>query len=217
MFKIAKFVVLVAVLLIGGAFLALGPLNKVLELSGILGKFGNSTQTVEIHSTEIIEKMEREEKVVLLSLAIQGLEERITSNESFLGLFDIPGSGNSRFIKYEFDAKLGLEGKDVVIDEVTEKEFLVTIPEFVFIGHDDIKFELAAETKGALSWVAPESNDFDIANEILNSDSKLEYIKQYQDVLEDQAEAHYRQIVSSIDPSVKLEFAFAGDEEVVAE
>ncbi|WP_334169138.1 hypothetical protein, partial [Timonella senegalensis] len=64
MFKIAKFVVLVAVLLIGGAFLALGPLNKVLELSGILGKFGNSTRTVEIRSTEIIEKMEREDQVV---------------------------------------------------------------------------------------------------------------------------------------------------------
>lgn len=215
--KFFGFLLLSIMLIVGGVFLALGPLYPTISATTLFSKLTASTVHTEVQDTELIEKMVEEEEVVLLSLATQGLEERKTSNENFLGLFDIPGTGKTKFIRYEFEAKLGIEGQDVVIEETGPGEFRVTVPSFIFIGHDNVRFRTAAEVKGVLSWVTPEKSEFDIANEILSDDKKKAYIKQYEDLLHDQAVAHYTQIVSSIDPSVKLEFAFAGDEDAIAE
>lgn len=202
MIKAFTGLLIAVLLLVGGAFLAAGP------LSGIIPK-SLSSMGQQVRNTQVVEAINREEQIVLLSLGIQGIEERRTPNEKFIGWFEIPSSNTAKFVKYEFKAKLGLEGKDVAILPSGDKEYLVIVPEFIFIGHSDVDLALAAESKGALSWVAPQINDLEIANQILSDNARSKYIRQYEDVLKNQAEAHYRNIVSRIDPAVVLKFEFS--------
>lgn len=153
-----------------------------------------------------VASLTREEQVVLLSLGIQGIAER-NEKSSVLG-FDVPGSGRATFLQYEFNAKLGLEGKDVTIEPTGEESLLITIPEFVFIGHDNPNFRLAAEDNGVLSWITPETDTIDMINNILDSEAQQEYIDSNEDILRDQAEVFYTSIVESVDPDISLTFDF---------
>lgn len=192
-----------AVLLLGaGAYLASGPLKEM--TSTIF-----SQQEPEIHNTQIVDSVKREEQVVLLSLAIQGINEHRTENKKFYSFLEIPNSSRSQFVKFDFTAKLGIEGSEVRIAETAENEFLVTVPEFIFIGHDDVKFARAAEQNGAFSWMNTKADEFEIATEILDGEARTEYVSQYEDVLKDQTVSFYRQIASSVDPAAVLEFEFS--------
>lgn len=182
-----------------GVLLANGPLQ------GAFGKSGTTSR-----STQIVQSVEKEQQVVLLSLGIQGIEEATTENKEIFGRITIPGSGSTKFILYRFDAKLGLEGSDVEIAEVGENSFKVTVPGFVFIGHDEVTFKAAAESNGPLSWISPGEDDLDIATTILNDENREKYLVEYREALESQAEAYYRQLVASIDPRAELSFEFEG-------
>lgn len=75
-----------AVLLLGaGAYLASGPLKEV--TSAIF-----SQPEPEIHNTQVVDSVKREEQVVLLSLAIQGINEHRTENKKFYSFLEIPNS-----------------------------------------------------------------------------------------------------------------------------
>ena len=187
---------LVAVLVVAGGFLALVG-SKVVD--------GMSAETV---SSKLINSVTREEQVVLLSLGIQGIDERSEPKSKLLGLVDIPGSGRTKFIEYSFKAKLGLEGKDVAITEIGDGEFLVSFPDFTFIGHDDVNFRLAAEKNGVLSWVTSEVDTVEMINKILSDEARAEYIEMNEDVLKDQAKLFYGGIIGSIDPSIVVRFEF---------
>ncbi|MGO1775571.1 MAG: hypothetical protein ACTHYY_09155, partial [Agrococcus casei] len=78
---------------------------------------------------------------------------------------------------------LGLEGEPVTIAETGENAYLVTVPEFVFIGHDDAVFETAVEKNGVLSWATPEIDTTDMVNRILSSDAEAEYVSMHTDTL----------------------------------
>ena len=160
----------------------------------------------EARDTQIIQSVTREEQVVLLSLGIQGIAEQ-TERGSFLGV-DIPGSGRASFIQYGFNAKLGIEGSDVTIARTGENGLTISIPEFVFIGHDDETFRTVVEDNGALSFVTPEIDTAEMINEILSHDAQDEYIEANQEVLEDQARVFYTAIVTSIDPTMDITFEF---------
>lgn len=196
---LAKFVagLVAAVLLVAtGAFLA----TRVLPGAALFGA------DAEAENTQVVDAITREEQVVLLSLGIQGIAER-TERGTFLGM-DVPGSGRASFVQYSFNAKLGIEGEDVSIRETGEGEYLVSIPEFVFIGHDDETFETVVEDNGALSFVTPEIDTVEMINSILDDDAQDGYVDANEEVLRDQARLFYSAIVASIDPSITLTFEF---------
>src|SRR5689334_3254727 len=85
-------------------------------------------------TTQLIEAVTGEDQVVVLSLGIQGIEEK-SANSTFFGA-DVPGSERTAFMRYEFAAKLGFDGSDVEIERTAENAFTVSIPEFIFIGHE---------------------------------------------------------------------------------
>lgn len=201
-FKVVGGAIAALAFMVLGAYLAAGPLNGFMP-------FGGSSDQVESRTTEIVESVTREQQVVLLSLGLEGTEERTTKNEQFYGLFEVPGSSRSKFVKYEFTAKLGIEGSAVAIKDLGDKTFKVTLPKFEFLGHDDIVLSLASEKNGALSWVTPELDELEIATEILGDDSRAKYLEDYESVLQDQAAVYYGQLVKGIDPDVKLEFEYA--------
>ena len=197
--KLTRFVVaaLVVVALIVTGILLAPVLTKYIPLLGTHSESRNS---------EVIQSITREEQVVLLSLGIQGIEQKDQTATNWFN--DIPFTGRSTIIQYGFKAKLGIEGEDVAVKETGTGTYLVSIPEFIFIGHDDISFKPAIEKNGALSFVTEEIDALDMANTVLNSEAKKEYISQNESILKDQAESFYEEIITSIDPAVVVEFEF---------
>lgn len=161
---------------------------------------------VEDNTREIVAALTRSEEVALLSLHIQGIHER-TQRSTLFGR-EIPGSDRAIFMQYGFNAKLGIDGARVGIEETGENRFTITIPEFIFIGHDDIELKTATEANGALSWVTPEIDTIDMANEILGNDERIRYVDTNDTILKDQARAFYNGIITAVDPEVTLDFEF---------
>ncbi|UZN03583.1 hypothetical protein [Cellulomonas sp. S1-8] len=182
-----------------GALLAYGVMRAFPDLS----LFGSGSEE---RDTRVVSSITREEQVVLLSLGIEGIAEQ-TERGSFLGM-DVPGSGRSSFVQYGFNAKLGIEGGDVRIVQTGEDELLISIPEFIFIGHDDESFRTVVEDNGVLSWVTPEIDVVEMINTILDEDAQGEYVEENTEILEDQARVFYTSIVAGIDPTITLSFEF---------
>ncbi|MCR2784155.1 MULTISPECIES: hypothetical protein [unclassified Microbacterium] len=181
--------------------------------TGVLGPFMNSALAAdsESRSTQMRQAITTEEQVVLVSLGIQGIEEE-SANSSFFGM-EIPGSDRASFLRYEFTAKLGLEGADVDIEQTAENDFLISIPEFIFIGHEFISddgspFKVVVQSNGALSWVTPEIDDTEMINRVLSDPVRLDYIHQNRALLQEQARTFYSGIVHGVDPSAELTFDF---------
>lgn len=160
----------------------------------------------ESRDSQVITAISREEQVVLLSLGIQGISEK-NGKSTFLGV-DVPGSDRVSLLQYGFNAKLGVEGKDVQIVENGENAYTVTVPEFIFIGHSNESFRLVAQDNGVLSFVTPEIDDVEMINTILNGDAQVQYIESNQEILRDQAKAFYAGIIHSVDPTIEVSFEF---------
>lgn len=197
--KVARFVVAA---MVGIALIVTGTLLAPV-LTNYIPLFGTHSES---RNTEVIQSITREEQVVLLSLGIEGIEQKDQTGTSWFN--DLPFTGRSKIIQYGFKAKLGIEGKDVAIKETGTGTYLVSIPKFIFIGHDNVSFKSAFEKNGALSFVTEEIDELDMANTILNSDAQKEYISQNESILKDQAESFYEEIITSIDPAVVVDFEF---------
>ena len=119
----------------------------------------NPTVTVTTKDERSVQSIVREQQVVLVGLDIQGIQPAKSATK-WWGI-EVPGSSRASFIQYNFTAKLGIEGGDVKIKDVGEKGYLVTIPDFIFIGHDDVTFRMAVEQNGVLSWITPEIDELE--------------------------------------------------------
>ncbi|MGA4670068.1 hypothetical protein ACPCG0_09770 [Propionibacteriaceae bacterium Y1923] len=194
-------VLLLVLALLVGAGAAIG-------VSRAISSFGSAPLELEVddRDTRIVESITRKEQVVLLSLGIQGIAEQTQATKVF-GV-RIPGSSRATFVQYNFHAKLGIEGSDVEIDQTGDDEYTITIPEFIFIGHDKESFRLVTENNGVLSVVTPEIDPVEVINNILNDDAKNEYVAANQEILRDQARLFYEGIITSIDPNLTVKFAF---------
>jgi len=201
--------VTIAVVLVGGLVGLV-----VLLGTGVLGPFMNAAPVVastETRSSQVINAVTGEEQVVLLSLGIQGIEE--TSAKSTLFGVDIPGSERIAYMRYEFTAKLGLEGKDVEIAETAEDEFVVSIPPFTFIGHEFVNddgepFKMVVDSGGAFKWVTPEIDSTEMINRILSDGARAEYIDLNRTLLQDQSRAFYTGIINAISPTAVVAFEY---------
>lgn len=196
--KVIGFVVLVVVVFGIGALSASG--------SNSIFSFGGLKQSNETHTSEVINAVRREEQIVLLALGIQGITE--SSGESSLFGLSLPGSQRVAFMQYSFDAKLGIEGKDVAIKETGANKYLVKVPDFIFIGHNNEHFDVVAEDNGVLSWITQENDVAEMINGILSSDLKDEYIAKNQDLLTEQVESFYKGIILSVDPTAEVLFKY---------
>lgn len=178
----------------------------ILASSGLLPRFGGTT--TEERNTQIVQALQREQEVALLSLGIQGIAEREVATTVF-GL-RVPGTGRVLFLQYNFTAKLGMDGSQVTVEPDGDKRFVVTIPEFEVLGHNDIKFRVAVENNGVISWITPEIDTADLITQIMNDEALSQHVKDNQDLLRDQARAFYTGIIQSVDPEVVVDFKFLG-------
>lgn len=169
-----------------------------------LALFGTESDS---SNTQIVNSITREEQVVLLSLGIQGISTK-NANATFMG-HQVPGTERATFLQYSFNAKIGIDGKDVKIAQSGDKEYLVSIPRFIFLGHSNEAFQVAAEGNGALSWATPEIDTVEMINSILNDEAQAQYITSNQEMLKDQATTFYTGIIAAVDPTVTVRVEFA--------
>lgn len=193
-------IIIGAVGLLVGALLTMGGMH-------LLPKAPVFEEQPESRNTEVIKSVTRLEEVALLSLGIQGIAEQ--NNRSTVFGLDVPGSSRATFIQYNFDAKLGIDGGSVSIEEIGEGGYLISIPEFLFIGHSDESFRLVAENNGVLSWITPETDSVEMINQILSDEAQQEYIDDNRELLMDQAETFYSGIIHGVEPDAKLRFVFS--------
>lgn len=105
---------------------------------------------VEIETTSsdsrIITAIEKQEQIVLMSASVQGIStERV---DGTIWGRTVPGASRTQFLQYSYRAKLGIEGEDVSVEADGADRFIIHIPEFIFIGHSDEKFETVMERTG---------------------------------------------------------------------
>jgi len=198
--KLLRSVAIVLVSLLAGGATLFGLQNVFQNFSPFQTKTTSS-------NTQIINAIERKEQVVLLSLGIQGISER-TAGSTFFGV-DVPGTNRASFLQYNFNAKLGLEGKDVKIQRTGDNKYRLSLPAFMFIGHDNVSFKMAAENNGVLSWATPQIDPVETINQILNDSAKAQYVAANEEILTDQAKAFYTGIIRSVDPSAEVTFDFS--------
>ena len=169
-----------------------------------VGKFLGASEERDL---QVVRSVKGEEQVVLVTAGLTDIKEE-SDSQTFFGLFDIPLSDRTTFLRYEFDAKFGIEGKDVAIEPLGDKTYRVTIPAFMFLGYDNPDFSVATESNGILSWATPAIDTLAATEELLTDEAVAEHIEGFRPLLQEQAVAFYTRIVSSIEPDATLEFQF---------
>ncbi len=176
-----------------------------------VGKFLGATES---RDTQVIRSITGEEQVILVTAGMTDVEEeRADGLKLAIGdwdFFTLPGSERSVLVRYEYDAKFGIEGKDVGITQTGDDSYLVTIPKFVYLGYANPDLSVANEENGLLSWTTPEIDTTEVFEELLSEQAVEQHIDGFRSVLEDQAELFYSRIVHAIDPAITLEFEFTG-------
>lgn len=170
-----------------------------------LGKFLGASEERDV---QVVRSVQGEEQVILLTAGLADIKEE-SDNQTFFGLFDIPLSDRTTFLRWEFDAKFGIEGKEVGIEPLGDKSYRITIPEFLFLGYDDPEFSVATEANGILSWTTPAIDTLQATEELLTDEAVAEHIAGFTPLLEEQAVRFYTRIVSSIEPDATIQFEFA--------
>ena len=193
------------VVLVALALAAFGGLT-ILRNSDFVSPFGISSEG---QDTQVIQAVTRTQEVSLLSLAVEGINEERQSNRDVLGL-GIPGTGRTAFVRYSSSAKLGLDGEAVSVTKTGANAYRIGIPEFVVIGYDKPKFEVAVEDDGILSWVTPDIDTLDMVNEVFNDAAQQKHLATHRDQLKEQAELFYTSLITSIDPEAVTTFEIRG-------
>lgn len=164
----------------------------------------------EIRDVQIVKSIVREEQVVLVTTGLADvIDARRTGLELLPGL-TLPGSERQTLIRYDFDAKFGIEGRDVTIEPTGTDAYLLSIPEFVFLGYENPVFTVVSENNGILSWTTPEIDNLDVVERKLTDEAVANEIDGIRPLLEEQARTFYTDIITAIDPGVTLTFEFAG-------
>ncbi|MFA4897862.1 MULTISPECIES: hypothetical protein [Microbacterium] len=196
----AKVLLIVLILLLIG----------VAGLGGVmLGKVLGATEE---RSTQVIRSITREEQIILATAGMTDVKTESDAQE-FFGLFDIPFTDRTMLMKYEYDAKFGIEGSDVSIEPIGDDTYRVSIPEFVFLGYDNPDFSIADEKNGILSWATPAIDKNEVVKSILTDEAVAAHIEGMRPVLEEQAKSFYTNIITAIDPGVTLQFTYANGKE----
>lgn len=195
--KILLVVVILAV--IAGAALA----------SFTVGKMFGATES---RDTQVIRSIKGEEQVILVTAGMTDVQEEREDGLDFAigdwDLFTLPGSERSVLVRYEYDAKFGIEGKDVKITQTGDDAYVITIPKFIYLGYANPDLSVADEKNGLLSWATPEIDTTDVFEELLSEQAVEQHIDGFRPVLEEQAKQFYSKIVTAIDPAITLEFQF---------
>lgn len=186
----------------------------LIAAAGVVGlTAGKMLGATESRDTQVIRSITGEEQVILVTAGMTDVEEERGEGLKFtigdFDLFTLPGTSRSVLVRYEYDAKFGIEGKDVEIMQTGDNSYLISIPEFIYLGYTNPDLSVASEENDVLSWTTPEIDTTAVFEEVLSAPVVEEHIDGFRPVLEEQAELFYTKIVKAIDPTLTVEFEFA--------
>ena len=185
------------------AFLVAIGVFTVAKNQGLLSPLGIESNS---RDSQVVQAVNRTQEVSLVQLVIEGITDEQRS-QTILGQ-DIWGSTETVYLRYKFDAKLGIDGEEVSVETTGDNAYLVSVPPFRFIGYDEPTFEVAVQDNGLLSWITPDIDTADMITDILNGPAQEEYLDSYDDLLQAQAEVFYERLIISIDPDADTKFEF---------
>lgn len=200
--RLIRWALLVLSLLVAFS-LALG-LFTLAKNQGWLAPLGIASES---RDSQVIQAIKRTQEVSLLSLGIQGITEEQRSAKVFGR--SVPGTGEKVFLQYNFNAKLGIDGAKVKVTRASENSYVISVPDFSFIGFAEPTFKVAAEDGGILSWVTADIDKVNMVNKILNNDARQQYIDSNAEILKDQTKVFYDTLITSVDPAAVTTYEFA--------
>lgn len=156
---------------------------------------------------QVVRSVNFDQKVTVMTLGIQGMRE-VDAGREILGV-TIPGTAQTSYLVYSYDAALGFDGSKADIEQTADHAYTISVPAFEFLGHSNEDFKPAIIDGGALSFLTPDESEADAISEILNADMEQENINDSLDALKQQTETFYTNIIHAIDPDAVLTFEFA--------
>ena len=175
----------------------------------------SSTRTT-VNNSMAIRALQREEEIVLLSAGALGIHEK-TVERTIRGK-RIPGTQKTVHVQYSYTGKLGIDASDVEIKSAGDNKLSITIPEFIFIGYDDLKFKTIAENDGWISFSTDDIDTAEVVSEIMSQENFVEQVTTNREMLEDQAVDFYNDLLHEFtekldtdryeDTKIELEFEF---------
>ncbi len=157
-------------------------------------------------NTQVVRSIELKQDVILLSLSVDAIATE--DKGSHIGTWKIPGTGENVIMRYGSDAKLGLDGSQVSIEQTGESAYTVTVPAFQFLAYDNFTFETLVEDGGVLSGITPDIDKEKMANKLINDEVKAQHVSTNVELLKMQCETFYNNIVHAIDPNIVLTFVY---------
>ncbi|AQP53395.1 hypothetical protein CBF34_09025 [Vagococcus penaei] len=191
-------------------FKLIGSLILIIGLIGIgifIGKQDVFKSREHSEETQVIKTLTKEKQIVLVNLGISdiyGVEKNLQVFDA-----DIFGTNKHKYMKAEFDMKLGIDGKQVKINKTGTDTYEVKVPKFMFIGHSNTKFKVIVDDGGILSWMTPDIDESEMINKILDSKAQETYIKKYDELLKESTTEFYQTLINSIAPDAKLTITFS--------
>lgn len=136
--------------------------------------------------SQIVQSVQRQEKVALVALAIHGIAREDTDGK-IMGV-TVAAGDRTTLLQYAFTAQLGIDGEklDGTSTDPEGNPFLVTIPDCIFIRYDDPHFEDPIQSNGALSFLTEEIEVTRMIHDILDDENQQAYIEQHAAVLRSQ-------------------------------
>ena len=159
--------------------------------------------------TLTIKSLTKEKQIVLVNLGMSEVFNEEKSSQLFGK--NIVGTNRKKFMQATFDAKLGIDGKDVDIESDGKNSYVITVPKFMFIGYNNPNFKLLDENNGVFSSFTSDISETDMINKVLNDKSKQKYVEKYDNLLKQSTKDFYRELAHSIDPDAKLSFKFSNE------
>nr|WP_244652413.1 DUF4230 domain-containing protein [Glutamicibacter sp. FBE19] len=158
-------------------------------------------------NTRVLYSIRNVEEVALLSLGVQEIVN--ASEDKSLFNVAIPGTTKTSNVQFSFQAKLGIDGQNVKVEDAGSNGYMITIPKFEFIGMENLDIQVLNEENGVLSWVTPDVDKDAMLAEVVNADLQDKYIENNEQLLRQQAENFYRGLTDSVAPDATVEFVFS--------
>lgn len=157
--------------------------------------------------TQAIIALELDKEIVLMSATTTGIHE-VENHRKVFGDRRMWGSGKSELIEYRYKSKLGISGDDVIIRSKLNNRYEIVIPEFEFIGYDDVVMGTVHEERGWLSFGTEDIDTGEVVTQIMDSNKVGEIIDDNRQSLERQTEDFFWDLILEIDDEVDLDFTY---------
>lgn len=103
---------------------------------------------------------------------------------------------------------MGISGDDVIIRYKLNNRYEIVIPEFEFIGYDDVVMNTAHAKRGWLSFGTEDIDTGEVVTQIMDSNKVGEIIDDNRQILERQTEDFFWDLILEIDDEVDLDFTY---------